>query len=67
MPLIMVGQNILGCHAEIRADHDLDVNIRAEQEIEIILRHLEYQNAILIAMLEKLDIDLDAALGKPEP
>src|SRR6185437_1728053 len=67
MPLIMVGQNILGRHAEIRADHDLDVNVRAEQEIEIILRHLEYQNAILIAMLEKLDIDLDAVLGKPEP
>jgi uncharacterized membrane protein len=54
MPLIMVGQNIQGHHAEMRAESDLEVNIRAEQEIEMILKHLEYQNAMLIAMVEKL-------------
>src|ERR1700733_7140439 len=54
MPLIMVGQNIQGRHAEARAENDLEVNIRAEQEIEVILQHLEYQNTILIAMTEKL-------------
>ena len=43
-PLIMVGQNLLGHHAEVRAEHDLEVNVRAEREIEVILRHLEYQN-----------------------
>jgi len=64
MPLIMVGQNILGQHAEIRAEHDLEVNVTAEREIEVILRHLEYQNAILLAMLKKLDIGLDDALRK---
>jgi uncharacterized membrane protein len=53
MPLIMVGQNIQGRHAEARAEHDLEVNVKAEQEVEVILRHLEYQNTILIAMLEK--------------
>ena len=64
MPLIMVGQNILGRHAEVRADHDLEVNVKAEGEIEVILRHLEYQTAILIAMLEKLGLNLDEALSK---
>ena len=64
MPLIMVGQNLLGRHAELRAEHDLEVNVKAEQEIEAILRHLEYQNAILIAMLEKLGINLDEVLHK---
>jgi uncharacterized membrane protein len=44
----MVGQNLLGHHAEVRAEHDLEVNVRAEREIEVILRHLEYQNTILI-------------------
>lgn len=39
MPLIMVGQNIQGRHAEARAEHDLEVNIKAEKEIEIILNH----------------------------
>jgi len=67
MPLIMVGQNILGRHAETRADHDLEVNVKAEQEIEVVLRHLEYQNSILIAMLEKLGINLDEALRKTKP
>ena len=61
MPLIMVGQNILGRHAETRADHDLEVNVTAEQEIEVILQHLEYQNTILIAMVERLGIELDGA------
>ncbi|MBV8939262.1 MAG: DUF1003 domain-containing protein, partial [Alphaproteobacteria bacterium] len=67
MPLIMLGQNIQGQHAEARAEHDLEVNIKAEQEIEVILSHLEYQNAILIAMLEKLGVNLDEALKAIHP
>ena len=37
MPLIMVGQNIQGRHAEVRAESDLEVNVRAEKEIEVQL------------------------------
>jgi len=59
MPLIMVGQNIQGRHAEARAENDLEVNVKAEQEIEVILHHLEYQNAILIAMMEKLGCSVE--------
>ncbi len=58
MPLIMVGQNLLGQHAEARAEHDLEINIKAEQEIEVILHHLEHQNEILISMLQKLGVDV---------
>jgi uncharacterized membrane protein len=58
MPLIMVGQNLLGRHAEARAEHDLEINIKAEQEIEVILHHLEHQNEILITMLSKLGVDV---------
>jgi uncharacterized membrane protein len=57
MPLIMVGQNVQGTHAELRAEHDLEVNVKAEREIEVILRHLEYQNTMLIAMLERLGVN----------
>ena len=53
MPLIMVGQNIEGRQAEARAEHDLEVNIKAEKEIEIILRHLEYQQGLLLEMMGK--------------
>ena len=62
MPLIMVGQNVQGRHSEMRAEHDLEVNVKAEQEIEVILQHLEYQNAILIAMVEKLGVKFDHTL-----
>lgn len=59
MPLIMVGQNLQGRHAEARAESDLEINIKAEQEIEVILHHLEYQNAILVAMMEKLGVTVE--------
>ncbi len=64
MPLIMVGQNIQGQHAEARAQYDLDVNVKAEQEIETILYHLEYQNNLLIAMMEKMGVTMDAIKKK---
>lgn len=67
MPLIMVGQNIQGQHAELRAEYDLEVNMKAEQEIEVILNHLEYQNAILISMLGKMGMTIDEALSKAIP
>ena len=66
MPLIMLGQNIQGEHAEARAEYDLEVNVKAEQEIEAILYHLEYQNNILIAMLEKQGLSLDDVMRKKD-
>jgi uncharacterized membrane protein len=63
MPLIMVGQNVLSAHAEARAEHDLEINVKAEQEIEVILEHLEHQNRILIAMLDKLGVDVRQVLA----
>ncbi len=59
MPLIMVGQNVQGGHAEARAEHDLEVNVRAEQEIEVILQHLEYQNNLLLQLTRRLQAGMD--------
>lgn len=56
MPLIMVGQNIQGKHAEARAQSDLEINIKAEREIELVLEHLEYQNDLLIEMVNRTKI-----------
>jgi uncharacterized membrane protein len=64
MPLIMVGQNLQGMHSEARAQHDLEVNVKAEQEIEVILQHLEYQNTILMKMVDKLGVDLQAHIAE---
>ncbi len=64
MPLIMVGQNVQGRHAEARAEHDLEVNVKAEQEIEVILQHLEYQNHLLIQLMEKLNVNVNRVLAQ---
>jgi len=62
LPLIMVGQNVLARYADRRAENDLEVNVKSEEEIEIILHHLEYQNSILLALVKKMDVTLEAAL-----
>ena len=57
MPLIMVGQNLQGRHAEIRAEADFEVNTKAEREIEAILAHLENQNELILKILAHLEKD----------
>ncbi|ABU58671.1 DUF1003 domain-containing protein [Roseiflexus castenholzii] len=59
MPLLMVGQNLQGRHAELRAQSDYEINLRAEREIDAILQHLEYQNALLHTLLIKVGIPTD--------
>jgi len=55
MPLIMVGQNLQGRHAESRAEADFEVNVRAEAEIETILLHLENQNRLILEILQRIE------------
>jgi uncharacterized membrane protein len=56
MPLIMIGQNIQGRHAQIRADHEYETSKKSEKEIEMILSRLENQNKLLEEILKKLKI-----------
>ena len=55
MPLILIGQNLQGKHAETRAEADFDINVKAETEIETILKHLEAQEAMMLDILQRLD------------
>ncbi len=55
MPLIMVGQNLQGRHAEARTEADFEINIKAEREIETILQHLENQNDLMLKILNRLE------------
>ncbi|MGL5743229.1 MAG: DUF1003 domain-containing protein [Legionella sp.] len=55
MPLIMVGQNFQSQHAEMRAEADFEINTKAEQEINAILLHLEYQNTLILKILKNLE------------
>jgi uncharacterized membrane protein len=55
MPLIMIGQNLQGKHAEARAESDFEVNVKAEREIETILLHLEKQNKLILEILHRIE------------
>jgi len=55
MPLIMVGQNIQGKHAELRAEHDFQTDTKAEKEIETILLHLEDQQKLILTILKRVE------------
>ncbi|OHA92228.1 MAG: hypothetical protein A3J09_01990 [Candidatus Zambryskibacteria bacterium RIFCSPLOWO2_02_FULL_51_21] len=55
LPIIMVGQNIEGRAAEWRAQKDFEVDRRAQQEIEVIIAHLENQNELLLELFRKID------------
>lgn len=55
MPLIMVGQNIQGKHAELRAQYDFETDTKSEKEIETILLHLENQQKIMLDILKRIE------------
>ncbi len=55
MPLIMVGQNIQGKHAELRSAYDYEVDKKSEKTIQTILLHLENQEEILKDLQNRLD------------
>lgn len=54
MPLIMVGQNLQSRHSEIRAEEDFAINKKSENEIEVILKHLENQNEMILEILDHM-------------
>lgn len=55
MPLIMVGQNIQGKHAEIRAEEEYKTTQTSYQDIEYILNRLDTQDKELIKQTKILE------------
>jgi uncharacterized membrane protein len=53
MPLIMVGQNLQGKHAEIRAENDYEINLKAEKEIAELKDELEEIKSLLKQHIQK--------------
>jgi len=65
LPLIMIGQNIQGRHAEARAEADFEVNSKAERELEVIIMHLEKQEKIFSKIVKNFD-ELEKSQEKKE-
>ena len=55
MPLIMVGQNLQGRHAETRAELDFEINQKAEKEVTATLLHLQRNTDLLLQLMRHLD------------
>ena len=54
MPLILVGQNLIGRHAEERAEMDYEINLKAEREVEQILERFDKQEKTLSEIIVHL-------------
>jgi len=55
MPLIMIGQNIQGKHAELQSEYDYETDKKAEKEIEKITLHLEKQEKLMQEILNRIE------------
>ncbi len=55
LPLIMIGQNLDDRHSNLRAEADYRLNKQAEEEIKVIIGHLENQNELLLEVLRKIE------------
>lgn len=49
------GQNKQSRNADIKSETDLKINLQAELETETILEHLEYQNKMIVKILEQIE------------
>ena len=55
MPLLMIGQNLQSNHSEARAEASYEVSIQAEEEVNMVLQHLENQNVMIDELLKRID------------
>ncbi|MCX8019150.1 MAG: DUF1003 domain-containing protein [Chitinophagaceae bacterium] len=53
MPLLMIGQNLQGKHAEIRAENDYQINLKAEKEINELKNEIREIKELLKSLSAK--------------
>lgn len=64
MPLIMVGQSVQGKHSELRAENDFEINQKAEHEVEAILYQLQFQQQLIMELIEAQNLSIEEVLKK---
>jgi uncharacterized membrane protein len=69
-PIIMMSQNRQADKDRLMAQHDYDINTKAEHEVKAIMHHLEQQDELMIDILRRLETqhqDLLARVTLPAP
>jgi uncharacterized membrane protein len=54
-PIIMMSQNRQADKDRLMAQHDYEINLKAEQEVKAIMHHLEQQDDIMLDILRRLE------------
>ena len=62
LPIIMVGQNVLGRHAELLAEEQYNTTKKTYADIESIMKHLDDQDALILEIVQKLEAQNDLIL-----
>lgn len=68
----MMSQNRQALKDRIAAEHNFQINTKAEDEVRAILHHLEYQDTLMFQILARLEArpvyaPSGAAASSPEP
>jgi uncharacterized membrane protein len=67
LPIIMVGQNVLGRKAELQADEQFNTTIKTYHDIEQVMAHLVAQDAELLKQSNMIIQLLQSAGIPPQP
>lgn len=62
-PIIMMSQNREAQLDRLRAEHDFQINVKAEEEIRVVLEHLEAQSVALQKLIDAIHANGKASAG----
>jgi uncharacterized membrane protein len=54
-PIIMMSQNRQAAKDRLAAEHDFQINVKAEEEVKAIMMHLEQQDELMLDILRRLE------------
>ena len=54
-PIIMMSQNRQASKDRLMAEHDYEINTKAEEELKSVMQHLEAQDDMMLAILQRLE------------
>lgn len=54
-PIVMMSQNRQSEKDRLMAEHDFDINVKAEEEIKIVMEHLVHQDELILEILARLE------------
>jgi uncharacterized membrane protein len=63
LPIIMVGQNVLGHKSELQADEEYKTTMKSYSDIEAVMKHLDEQDAKIIALEQLIKAQTDSILA----